>query len=90
MTKNLEKLVVYSIKLIYIEPLDIEEEGSNFEGLGIRAIRSVKTRPIQALMGKGPILDQTYRVIKSKEMRESVLLLTKSMRSGRYSQNVYI
>ena len=57
MTKNLEKLVVYSIKLIYIELLDIEEEGSNFEGLSIRAMRSVKTCPIQVPMGKGPILD---------------------------------
>ena len=57
MTKNLEKLVVYSIKLVYIELLDIEEEGSNFEGLSVRAVRSVKTRPIQAPMGKGPILD---------------------------------
>ena len=46
MTKNLEKLVVYSIKLIHIELLDIEEEESNFEGLSVRAIRSVKTRPI--------------------------------------------
>ena len=45
MTKNLEKLVVYSIKLIYIELLDIEEEESNFEGLSIRVIRSVKTCP---------------------------------------------
>ena len=46
MTKNLEKLVVYSIKLVYIELLDIEEERSNFEELSIRAMRSVKTRPI--------------------------------------------
>ena len=45
MTKNLEKLVVYSIKLVYMELLDIEEKGSDFEGLSIRAIRSVKTRP---------------------------------------------
>ena len=41
-------------------------------------------------MGKGPILDQTYRVMKSKETRESVLLSTKSIRLGRYGQNVYI
>ena len=45
MTKNLEKLVVYSIKLVYIELLDIEKEESNFEELSIRAIRSVKTCP---------------------------------------------
>ena len=45
MTKNLEKLVVYSIKLVYIELLDIEEEESDFEGLSIRAMRSIKTRP---------------------------------------------
>ena len=57
MTKNLEKLVVYSIKLVYIELSNIEEEGSDFEGLGVRAMRSVKTRPTQAPMGKGPILD---------------------------------
>ena len=90
MTKNLEKSVVYSIKLIHIELLDIEEEGSDFEGLGVRATRSVKTRPVQAPMGKGPILDQTYRVMKSKEMRESVLLSMKSMRLGRYGRNAYI
>ena len=46
MTKNLEKLVVYSIKLIYIELLDIEEEESNFKGLSIRVIRSIKTHSI--------------------------------------------
>ena len=57
MTKNLEKLVVYSIKLVYIELLDIEEERSDFEELSIRAMRSVKTCPTQVLMGKGPILD---------------------------------
>ena len=57
MTKNLDKLVVYSIKLVRMEPLDIEEEGSNFKGLSIRAARSIKARPTQALIGKGPILD---------------------------------
>ena len=90
MTKNLEKSVVYSIKLVRMELLDIEEEGSDFEGLSVRAMRSVKTRPTQAPMGKGPVLDQTHRVMKSKETRESVLPSTKSMRSGRYSRNTYI
>ena len=46
MTKNLEKLVVYFIKLVYIELLDIEEEESDFKGLSVRAMRSVKTCPI--------------------------------------------
>ena len=90
MTENLDKPVVHSIKLVRMEPLDIEEEGSDFEGLGIRAARSAKARPTQAPIGKGPVLDQTRRVMKSKETRESVLPSTKSMRSRRYGRNAYI
>ena len=46
MIKNLEKLIVYSIKLVYIESLDIEEERSDFKRLSVRVIRSIKTRSI--------------------------------------------
>ena len=52
-----QPIQAHSPTTVYIELLDIEEEGSDFEELSIRAIRSVKTCPTQALMGKGPILD---------------------------------
>ncbi len=44
MTENLEKLAIRSIKLIRIEPSNIEEEGSNIKGLDIRAVRGIKSR----------------------------------------------
>ena len=88
--ENLDKLVVRSIKIIRVKVLDIEEKESNFKDFSVRVARSAKPRSIQISIDKDSTLDQTRQVIKSKKMRESVLLSIKSIRLDRYSRNVYI
>ena len=45
MIENLDNSVVQLVKLIYTKLLDTKEEESDFEGLGIRVVRSTKPCP---------------------------------------------
>ena len=56
----------------------------------MRAARNtrVTSAPVVVLK-KGPILDASRRIIKDRQVKESVLLLTKTLRSGIY-RNILI
>jgi gag-polyprotein putative aspartyl protease len=91
MNPKSEKPMVRSVKLVRVEESDTEEEeGSDFEGLGVRAARTAKPREAAAPTGKGPVLDATRRVMKDRQTRESILPSTKSMRSGRYGKSAHV
>ena len=46
MIENLDKLTIRLIKLVRAELSDTKEEGSDFKGLGVRVVRSIKPRSI--------------------------------------------
>lgn len=63
-----------------------EDEGDKvIQSLGVRAARNTRATSAPAtLLKKGPILDESRRIVKDRQAKESILPSTKTLRSGTY------
>ena len=54
---------------------------------GVRAARAAPRNKSTAPARQGPVLDNTRRVVKERQNKESALPSTKSIRAGTYTRN---